>query len=672
MVGSIVLVSGLKKLSRMMFVTAENSMLHIPKLISNFPPKENTTIEGKGEMGLFLGVVSGIYMQGIVVDLDEEVFLLMTNGLLTQFPGLGIDTLVSEKTPVCNTVPQWQSLFGKFIISMEFSPRLWVLLVISCFPKKFSGILSENDILGSKHVAPIYLLQLTDANGSIDVVILDLPSTWNFESMIEAVELLNAIVETRQAGAIIFLTFHGEAYISTGGFEDQQEESLELHSTSDCSRCVSYKRCKTAHRQHCTSSFPFDVPCLGLSFGDSSYLQSKVGHSNPNSEVSLQSELIVQDSTASCSITISDITLQISADVATLLEVKISRTAVSGCMLSEGNMSTMHGIVVAVHEIDCTSPDAHFGTENRKKWLAGFVRIFYALGKEAAPTRFGPGVSATFHRILALRPDEFMLMPMSFIVINSIKEVNAQCKEGSLCLPFSSHRNTVASQATFPSCLISDLFWILECCVYHLLVLERNDTRADILQLTVCSRRPAISILVAVFILDMALYALYSLLHQKPPESDFDNACGTHDLTLFSLDKILKKHGRVMVKSYGSILDSLGQDLFLCYRRHLGFKCHWPFGETSFTNADDRASVQLDGIMPGHWDLLRLASKCRFRRICLGGKSHLDCLLDYFLLGFYGEKLISKDDTSGFYFTSDGFDHGIRLLVVTANVCGCF
>ncbi|KAK6939555.1 hypothetical protein RJ641_029086, partial [Dillenia turbinata] len=50
-------------------------------------------------------------------------------------------------------------------------------------------------------------------------------------------------------------------------------------------------------------------------------------------------------------------------------------------------------------------------------------------------------------------------------------------------------------------------------------------------------------------------------LHQRPPESDFDSTHGTHHPTLLSLDKILKKHGRVMVKSYGSTLDSLHQDL---------------------------------------------------------------------------------------------------------------
>ncbi|KAK2992317.1 hypothetical protein RJ640_020310, partial [Escallonia rubra] len=45
-----------------------------------------------------------------------------------------------------------QSLLGKFINSLAFSARLWAVLLISCFRKKFAGILSEKEILGSKHL----------------------------------------------------------------------------------------------------------------------------------------------------------------------------------------------------------------------------------------------------------------------------------------------------------------------------------------------------------------------------------------------------------------------------------------------------------------------------------------------------------------------------------------
>lgn len=44
-----------------------------------------------------------------------------------------------------------QNLLGKFIESLSFSARLWALLVVTCFQKKFSGILLDKEILGSKH-----------------------------------------------------------------------------------------------------------------------------------------------------------------------------------------------------------------------------------------------------------------------------------------------------------------------------------------------------------------------------------------------------------------------------------------------------------------------------------------------------------------------------------------
>lgn len=49
----------------------------------------------------------------------------------------------------CYTVTYCESLLAKFIDSLVFVARLWVLLVIICLRRKFSGILSEKEILGS-------------------------------------------------------------------------------------------------------------------------------------------------------------------------------------------------------------------------------------------------------------------------------------------------------------------------------------------------------------------------------------------------------------------------------------------------------------------------------------------------------------------------------------------
>ncbi|KAL4559907.1 hypothetical protein LXL04_032053 [Taraxacum kok-saghyz] len=52
----------------------------------------------------------------------------------------------------CHQALQSRSLLRKFIESLAFSARLWVLLVVSSFKKKFAGVLSEMEILGLKHM----------------------------------------------------------------------------------------------------------------------------------------------------------------------------------------------------------------------------------------------------------------------------------------------------------------------------------------------------------------------------------------------------------------------------------------------------------------------------------------------------------------------------------------
>ncbi|KAJ6404838.1 hypothetical protein OIU84_012918 [Salix udensis] len=145
--------------------------------------RENV-IRGNGECGVYTGVVRGVYMQGMVVELDKEVWLLLTDQQVTAPHSLREGAIISArnvhfvnpkfswtkmlvlgacfKTSItvesfspletgCHMVAQSQNQLGKFIESLTFSARLWTLLVISCFRKKFTGILSEKEILGSKH-----------------------------------------------------------------------------------------------------------------------------------------------------------------------------------------------------------------------------------------------------------------------------------------------------------------------------------------------------------------------------------------------------------------------------------------------------------------------------------------------------------------------------------------
>ncbi|KAF3974532.1 hypothetical protein CMV_002140 [Castanea mollissima] len=191
LIGKIVTVSGLKKKlvyigkeeSRLMYVTTEKSALHLSRLSKKWVPREKRVMEGKGECGSYKGVIRGVYMKGMVVELDNEVWLLLTDHLLTPPHSLRVGALISVrnvhfvnpkfswkkmlilgacfKTSIVvesfspletgsHVVSQSQSMLGKFVESLVFSARLWVLLVISCFRKKFSGMTNE-EILGSKH-----------------------------------------------------------------------------------------------------------------------------------------------------------------------------------------------------------------------------------------------------------------------------------------------------------------------------------------------------------------------------------------------------------------------------------------------------------------------------------------------------------------------------------------
>ncbi|CAN4085042.1 unnamed protein product [Withania somnifera] len=179
------------KVSQLMYVVVDNSLMCIPKLPLQCIPKE-TDVRGEGELVSYTGTVTRIYMRGMIVELDDELLLLLTDQQLSVPHSVRVGAMVSVKnvhvvnpsyswtktlilgccvkTSItvecfssleagCYTVTFCESLLAKFINSLVFVARLWVLLVIICFRRKFSGILSEKEILGStnkKGFAQIY------------------------------------------------------------------------------------------------------------------------------------------------------------------------------------------------------------------------------------------------------------------------------------------------------------------------------------------------------------------------------------------------------------------------------------------------------------------------------------------------------------------------------------
>ncbi|KAK7405405.1 hypothetical protein VNO78_06677 [Psophocarpus tetragonolobus] len=199
LIGDHVVVSGLKKkliyvtkeVSRVMYVTVDESVLLVGSHLEKCMPSLKSRIKGKGECGAYSGVITGVYMQGMVLELDREVWLLLTDQLHTSIHGLRVGSILTLRNvhfvdpkfswtkvlilgaciktsiivqsfspleTVCNVVFPSTGMLGKFIQSLPFSARLWVLLLVSSFRKKFAGILSEKEIFGSKHV--IYLLRV--------------------------------------------------------------------------------------------------------------------------------------------------------------------------------------------------------------------------------------------------------------------------------------------------------------------------------------------------------------------------------------------------------------------------------------------------------------------------------------------------------------------------------
>ncbi|KAL4332331.1 hypothetical protein GQ457_07G041010 [Hibiscus cannabinus] len=139
LIGNVVTISGLKKKlilmekqePFLMLVTADNTILHLPRLL-----KKRTVACGSHE-----GTVKNVYMQGMVVELDEEVWLLLTNQSLMPSHGLRIGAvfivlgacvntsiIVKSFSPLktrCLIVSQSQSQLENFIEVLGFSTRLW-------------------------------------------------------------------------------------------------------------------------------------------------------------------------------------------------------------------------------------------------------------------------------------------------------------------------------------------------------------------------------------------------------------------------------------------------------------------------------------------------------------------------------------------------------------------
>lgn len=104
LIGNRVVVSGLKKKlvyitkeeSCLMYVTLEETVLHVCPRLEKLGPRLKSGFKGKGECGCYTGVIRGVYMKGMVLELDNDVWLLLTDQLHTLMHGLRVGSIVSE------------------------------------------------------------------------------------------------------------------------------------------------------------------------------------------------------------------------------------------------------------------------------------------------------------------------------------------------------------------------------------------------------------------------------------------------------------------------------------------------------------------------------------------------------------------------------------------------
>lgn len=87
LLGNAIALSGLRKKliflgkdePQLMFVTSKKSLLHHVKNSRKWLPKGKKSLEGNGEYGTYTGIIKGVYMRGMVMELDNEVWLLLTD-----------------------------------------------------------------------------------------------------------------------------------------------------------------------------------------------------------------------------------------------------------------------------------------------------------------------------------------------------------------------------------------------------------------------------------------------------------------------------------------------------------------------------------------------------------------------------------------------------------------
>ncbi|KAG2396933.1 CST complex subunit [Vigna angularis] len=709
-----VVVSGLKKKlvyltkeeSREMYVTKDESVLHVGSCSEKCMPSLKSEIKGKGECGSYIGVVKGAYMQGMVLELDHDVWLLLTDQLHTSMHGLRVGSI--QGAPVwlcthdlngCGRVLNCSFLKLVIPISIFICHCIHTLLRImksenhcKLLPigNQFSILSREaryngrslRRIIQSEDVGVVLLgylkvdpstrrLHLVDATGGVDIVIPDLPLTWNpneiyevtdyevfmdkIDEPVDQIERLGRCIKSSTfVEAMLFpfiLLFDGKSGIArpcnaswdktkelsksclSGNNEYKfsnkrqklvKESLLQIGdyyiidnkrrdisgSTKDVDfgRSDSVKLLIDSGKRIWSLSFIYDE---NLSDHLSEYTSAKDSLSPSADGVSSNHQKLLRRSNSEPSSVSSDVCLYLPISLADVFEDNVMEledsqslqsvisedsanlslgtgtsedrpkscfgTQRSNSLFPEGNLMSLEGNVIEIHKTgsgffsSCSS-----GANVDSLQLTGLVNICGSVNKHTFPTGFGPGVTAVFHRILYARAqNKFMLLPVSFIVIKSIKVCDKQCGDRPSVL--SSTKDADDASREYISCLISELpqglthkkivfrcrnivFYAVICeqvVAVLVLVIERKTTNF-IAETKVNAQGTLLDIPLACFLLEdgssscccwASAERAATLLRLREELT-----------TSHHLGRILKKHKKITVKSHALSVDSPCQD----------------------------------------------------------------------------------------------------------------
>ncbi|ONK69483.1 uncharacterized protein A4U43_C05F23420 [Asparagus officinalis] len=201
LVGKLIVISGLRKkkivvrkdVTHEMFLSTEwtvVSLCQLPLAVASILKDEE----------VYNGVVTGVYMNGMAVELDSKVWLVLTEKGIPPPHSVRVGAIISVKNfhhlhlkfswiemhllgtfartsidvksfSVAHTRSyvraEGQRMLGRFIESLTPCTKFWMLLLISCFRRKFAKMFSNEEILGSKNqegLAQVYARRYLDSH----------------------------------------------------------------------------------------------------------------------------------------------------------------------------------------------------------------------------------------------------------------------------------------------------------------------------------------------------------------------------------------------------------------------------------------------------------------------------------------------------------------------------